>query len=75
MTSMETWSITSAHFTPHFRLREIKCPKGTIERELQRLANERDVGQLEIENYSDEVHSWFSRNGRRYQFIWVQFEG
>ena len=70
---LEVWSVSYAHYA--MPRREIRCERDMICTELQHLADAKGVGQLEVEAYTDEVHTWFVQGGRRRKFVWVQFEG
>jgi hypothetical protein len=70
-TDTDVWNVTFSHFRG--------LPDtftGTADdvcKALQAFADTKNLGELEIEDYTDEIHAFFRRNGRRRAFAYVQF--
>jgi len=73
---MQNWSITETYLARRtFDLQSIDN-EGVCQI-MQKFADQsnRNIGTLRFEDFSDEIHAYFTRNGRTRIFMRIQYEG
>jgi len=73
---MHTWSITETYLARKSFTLTAKDDDDLIG-QIQKFADDanRDIGILHVENFTDEMHIYFTRRNRTRIFMRVQYEG
>lgn len=73
---MQNWSITETYLARKTWNIESIDNEGACQ-VMQRFADQsgRNIGTLRFEDFSDEIHAYFTRNGRTRCFMRIQYEG
>jgi hypothetical protein len=73
---MQNWSITETYLARKTWNLESIDNAGVMSA-MQRFADQsgRNIGTLQFDDFSDEIHARFTRNGRTRVFMRVQYEG
>lgn len=73
---MQQWSITETYLARKTWILESIDNAGVC-RVMQQFADAagNNIGTLRFEDFSDEIHAYFTRNGRTRCFMRIQYEG
>jgi hypothetical protein len=73
---MHTWSITETYLARKSFILTATDDDDLIA-QVQKFADDanRDIGKLQVENFTDEMHFYFTRRNRTRIFMRVQYEG
>lgn len=75
---MAKWSTTFTYLTtlpPTFEATDTDHLIDQVQACADAKPRDPSIGKLEVDDYSDEVHFWFRRNGQKRRFANLQYEG